>query len=215
MPRRPPVPCYPDTPGLVDAVGVALASVITSGVLGITTSSIAVWSARQNAKLARETRTHQRLAESYLEVLRIVEREGQWIEARITNMKIAIEEWATVGAGAVTNPEQFEEAGSDRVNMPPEPAVTDRAAIAAHLAAFGSPKVLHHGDIVVTMDDDPPTKQRTIRLDLDIDERLTAYARRTRRTVNATVNFLLGEALQGAESDLAVHLNRPVRPLNK
>jgi hypothetical protein len=67
------------------------------------------------------------------------------------------------------------------------------------------------------MDDDPPTptKQRTIRLDVDIDERLTAYARRTRRTVNATVNFLLGEALSGgAESDLAVHLNRPVRPLN-
>ena len=64
------------------------------------------------------------------------------------------------------------------------------------------------------MDDDPLTKQRTIRLDLDIDERLTAYARRTRRTVNATVNFLLREALQGAESDLAVHLNQPVRPLD-
>jgi hypothetical protein len=74
---------------------------------------------------------------------------------------------------------------------------------------------VHHGDIVVTMDNDPPTKQRTIRLDLDIDERLTAYARRTRRTVNATVNFLLGEALQGAESDLAVSLNQPVRPLDK
>lgn len=121
--------------------GVALASVITSGVLGITTSSIAVWSARQNAKLARETRTHQRLADSYLEVLRIVEREGQWIEARITNVKIAIEEWATVGADAVVNPEVVEEAGFNRVKRPPEPAVTDRAAIAAHLAAFGSPKV--------------------------------------------------------------------------
>lgn len=56
--------------------GVALASVITSGVLGITTSSIAVWSARQNVKLARETRVRQRRADSYLEVLRIVEREG-------------------------------------------------------------------------------------------------------------------------------------------
>jgi hypothetical protein len=28
------------------------------------------------------------------------------------------------------------------------------------------------------MDDDPPTKQRTIRLGVDIDERLAAYARR-------------------------------------
>jgi macrodomain Ter protein organizer (MatP/YcbG family) len=73
---------------------------------------------------------------------------------------------------------------------------------------------VHHGDIVVTMDDDPPTRQRTIRLDVDIDERLTAYARRTRRTVNATVNFLLGEALERAEPELAVHLNRPVRPLD-
>ena len=57
---------------------------ITSGVLGITTTttttttttSIAVWSARQNVKLARETRVRQRRADSYLEVLRIVEREG-------------------------------------------------------------------------------------------------------------------------------------------
>jgi hypothetical protein len=66
---------------------------------------------------------------------------------------------------------------------------------------------------MMTMDEAPPSKQRTIRLDVDIDERLTAYARRSRRTVNAAVNFLLGEALGGAESDLAVHLNRPVRPL--
>jgi macrodomain Ter protein organizer (MatP/YcbG family) len=73
---------------------------------------------------------------------------------------------------------------------------------------------VHHGDIVVTMDDDAPTRQRTIRLDVEIDERLTAYARRTRRTMNETVNFLLGEALERAEPELAVHLNQPVRPLD-
>lgn len=72
--------------------GVALASVITSGVLESITSSIAVWSARQNAKLARETCTQQRLADSYLEVLRIVEREGQWVEASITNLKFTVDE---------------------------------------------------------------------------------------------------------------------------
>ncbi len=52
--------------------GVALASVITSGVLGIATNSIAIWNARQSVKVTRETRTHQRLAESYREVLRII-----------------------------------------------------------------------------------------------------------------------------------------------
>lgn len=43
---------------------------------------------------------------------------------------------------------------------------------------------------------DAETKQRTIRLDVEIDNRLTEYARRTRRTVNAAVNVLLGEALE-------------------
>lgn len=116
--------------------GVALASVITSGVLGITTSGIAVWSARQNAKLARETRTQQRLAESYLEVLRIVEREGQRVEASITNWKLAAEE-----AEFEPNP-GFRDymPGFERVKVP-EPAVTDRATAAAHLAAFGSANV--------------------------------------------------------------------------
>jgi hypothetical protein len=47
--------------------GVALASVITSGVAVIATSGVAVWSVRHNAKLARETRVQQHLAESYLD----------------------------------------------------------------------------------------------------------------------------------------------------
>lgn len=46
---------------------------------------------------------------------------------------------------------------------------------------------------------DAETKQRTIRLDVEIDNRLTEYARRTRRTVNAAVNILLGEALEATE----------------
>ncbi|MGH3800195.1 MAG: hypothetical protein ACRDTD_08715 [Pseudonocardiaceae bacterium] len=41
----------------------------------------------------------QRLAESYLEVLCLVEREGQWVEASIRNWEIAAEE-----AKAVPNP---------------------------------------------------------------------------------------------------------------
>lgn len=112
--------------------GVALASVITSGVVAITTSG---WTVRQSAKRARETR----LADSYLEVLRIVEREGQWIEASITNWKLAVEE-------AEANPPYVDDFYHrpgfefERVTVP-EPAVTDRAVTAANLAAFGSPNV--------------------------------------------------------------------------
>jgi hypothetical protein len=100
--------------------GVALASVITSGAAVIATSGVAVWTTRQSAKLARksaqqsanlaresarenadltrETRVQQRLGESYVEVLRIVEREGQWVEASITNWKLAVEEEAELGS---------------------------------------------------------------------------------------------------------------------
>lgn len=95
--------------------------------------------ARAHEDAARSyERTQQRLADSYLEVLRIVEREGQWIEASITNWKITVEELATCGIDAVIN---CEETRFKHVKMPPEPAATDRATIAAHLAAFGSPKV--------------------------------------------------------------------------
>lgn len=99
--------------------GVALASVITSGVVAIATSG---WTVRQSAKRARETR----LAESYLEVLRIVEREGQWVEASIMNWTVAVQE--------------HEYGPLKRIEMP-GPAATDRATIAAHLAAFGSANV--------------------------------------------------------------------------
>jgi hypothetical protein len=59
-------------------------------------------------------------------VLRIVEREGQWVEARITQLRVAVEE---------------DEHGEQKRVRVPEPAVTDRATIAAHLAAFGSDNV--------------------------------------------------------------------------
>ncbi len=94
----------------------------------------AAW-AREDAARSEE-RTQQRLADSYLEVLRIVEREGQWAEASITNWKLAAEE-----AEVEPNPEARNWLpGFKRVKVP-EPAVTDRATIAAHLAAFGSENV--------------------------------------------------------------------------
>jgi hypothetical protein len=107
-----------------------ITSVVTVIVTGGVTSGVAVWSARQSAKLARETRTQQRLAESYLEVLRIVKREGQWIEAITTNREIDTAEEAQ------WDPVML----AERVKLP-EPVVTDRAVIAAHLAAlFSSPR---------------------------------------------------------------------------
>ena len=69
----------------------------------------------------------QRLAESYLEVLRLVEREVQWVQDTITNQEIRSSDGGYLSQ-------------SDLVKTH-EPAVTDRATIAAHLAAFGSPNV--------------------------------------------------------------------------
>ncbi|HET9258459.1 MAG TPA: hypothetical protein VFO16_25135 [Pseudonocardiaceae bacterium] len=77
-------------------------------------------------------RAQQRLADSYLEVLHLVEREGQWIEARITNFKLAVADQDDNSPYSV--------ADLQWVRMPPEPAATDPATIAAHLA-FGSPNV--------------------------------------------------------------------------
>jgi len=100
--------------------------VITSGVLGITTSSVAIWTVRQNAKLARENRTYQRLAESYLEVLRSVEREAQRFEEQVS----------------ITNSEIAAEYGddSDRFVKTRESVAIEQSTVAAHLA-IGSKNV--------------------------------------------------------------------------
>jgi hypothetical protein len=130
--------------------GLALASVITPLVAITATSGVAVWSARrsadlaresarhstklaresaaESAKLARETRVQQRLADSYLEVLRLVEREAQWFEASTKNWKV----------GAINyDQDDFQ---LPRVELP-ERTTSDRATIAAHLAAYGSTNV--------------------------------------------------------------------------
>jgi hypothetical protein len=85
----------------------------------------AAW-AREDAARSEE-RTQQRLADSYLEVLHIVEREGQWIADSIRKWKIA------------AKPDEFV-VDLDRVMMP-RPAITDQAVINAHLAACGSDNV--------------------------------------------------------------------------
>jgi hypothetical protein len=88
------------------------------------------WAHEDNVR--SNERTYQRLADSYLEVLRLVERKGQWIEVHITNFMLAVADQ--------DDNSPYRAADFQWVEMPPEPAATDRATIAAHLA-FGSPNV--------------------------------------------------------------------------
>ena len=53
---------------------VALASVITSGVVGISGIGAALWTSRQAANLARETRSQERLANAVF--VKVVEASG-------------------------------------------------------------------------------------------------------------------------------------------
>lgn len=73
----------------------------------------------------------------------VAERKGQWVAARVTNWKLTAEE-----AEVMPNFDPFEARELlrelpefKRVKVREEPAVTDRATMAAHLDAFGSPKV--------------------------------------------------------------------------
>lgn len=106
--------------------GVALASVITSGILGIATASVAVWTAHQTGRLAREQRIQQRSADGYLQVLKLAEQEAQWLDAFVHNYGLD---------------DELEQYGVDISIRVPEPAVSDRATANALLAAFGSSKV--------------------------------------------------------------------------
>jgi hypothetical protein len=106
--------------------GVALASVITSGVLGVATASIAVWTARQTATLGREQRIQQRCADGYLQVLQLAEREAQWLDACVHNFGLD---------------DDLEQYGIDARIVVPQPTASDRATASAILAAFGSARV--------------------------------------------------------------------------
>lgn len=129
-----------DTPALVDAV--PLVAVITTGV---TSAGVAVWTTRQNAKLARENRTYQRLADSYLEVLRLVEREAKWAEGNIervqlavTNVKSIRKEMIEIGDNL---PENWHATQRWSVKDPESTVIADRLTIKAYLAAFASETV--------------------------------------------------------------------------
>ncbi|MBB6375217.1 hypothetical protein BKA01_002439 [Pseudonocardia eucalypti] len=102
---------------------VALASVIASGTIGLSGVFASIWAATRPGKVTREARLQQRLADAYLEVLRIVEREAQWLEAEIYNLSLTYEDVHYVEAKLIQLPI-------------PEP--TDRVTAAALLDAFSS-----------------------------------------------------------------------------
>lgn len=72
--------------------GVALASVITSGAVGVSGLGLSLWTQRQAARLAREQRLQGRLEKAYLDVLTHVELEGLWAQSTYRNMELAIED---------------------------------------------------------------------------------------------------------------------------
>jgi hypothetical protein len=67
---------------------VALASVISSAVVGLTGAGVALWSTQRTAKTAREARLDQRQADAYLKVLTLAEAEAHWIDACLFNFSL-------------------------------------------------------------------------------------------------------------------------------
>jgi hypothetical protein len=108
----------------MDPIGII--SVIGSTLVGLGGVAVAWRNGRQPLLVEREKRRQERLADSYLEVLQIAEREGQWLETTTANLRLDREE---IHNGLV------------RPVRVPETEVRDRARVAALLAAFGSTEV--------------------------------------------------------------------------
>ena len=109
--------------------GVALASVITSGVLGLhqhrRRGLERFW---LTTRTARETQVRQRRCEAYLELLRLVEREGLWVHHGIDHFEAQAYD-------------RYDYINSMQVPSVPQPPVTDRAAMTALPSARGTDAV--------------------------------------------------------------------------
>lgn len=114
-------------------VDVAVVAVVVSGIAVVTSGVVSLCvpliTTRRAASLARETRVQQRLADSYLDILKIVEREGLWLRAQLHNWEAASKE------------DQYDPI--PRMRVPP-PELTDQATVSALLATFGSGRVREH-----------------------------------------------------------------------
>jgi hypothetical protein len=96
------------------ADAVALAGVFIAGVSvltsGVVTVKVSTDNAKRTAELARESRIQQRLEEAYVDVLRIVEREGLWTRAEITNLVIFAEDrdWDPLGEYGIDSAQKLD-----------------------------------------------------------------------------------------------------------
>jgi hypothetical protein len=103
---------------------IAAVSVITSGVVGVAGLGSGVWSARKAARTAIAAGVAQRRSDAYLELLRLVERRGEHLAARVNNIQ------------------QRDQEDRHYFSRPTPPVeVTDQAMAAAFLSAYGSEAV--------------------------------------------------------------------------
>jgi hypothetical protein len=104
--------------------GVALAAVITSGVVGITGSGVGLWTARHTSSRESETRRAQRLSEVYVATLEYAEQVASWAATRCGDLQDRVY--------------MDYNAHRERVERP-DPA--KRVAVDARIAAFASKSV--------------------------------------------------------------------------
>lgn len=106
---------------------VAIVSVIASATVGLSAAGVSLYGIHRTARTARATQLRQRKADAYLEVLRLMEVQAQWVTANASNFE--------------TNSDQeyyrFFEDQYDR-QLPDPPALGSQAVMRAHVAAFGS-----------------------------------------------------------------------------
>lgn len=104
---------------------IALASVITSGVVGLGGLLAALWSTQKNAALAREGRVQERRIDAYLELLRLIEQRTLWYELLYGRLRLA------------------GDADTKSSALPPKPEVGDLVTINTLMVAFGSERLMY------------------------------------------------------------------------
>lgn len=108
-----------------------MAALAVSALAVVTSAGVALFApkfaADRAAELARENRVQQRLADAYLDVLRLTEREGLWLNALVSN-------WVASAIESEYDP-------IPRLRAP-SPELADQATVGALLAAFGSREVM-------------------------------------------------------------------------
>lgn len=109
-------------PSLIAAIAVAISAIAV-----VASSYTSIRNTNQTISLARESRTQERLAESYLEVLRMVELESTRARVVVANFEIASDE--------------FFRYYDTKSPVPDPPVLGHQSIIAAHLAAFGTTNV--------------------------------------------------------------------------